>query len=64
MFRSNAILDDIIKKYYIKEGMKIGKELLDRIVARERIEMKDLCCMLQINQMKQLREISSMNPVT
>lgn len=53
MFRSNAILDDIIKKYYIKEGMKIGKELLDRIVARERIEMKDLCCMLQINQMKQ-----------
>jgi hypothetical protein len=53
MISSNAILEDIIKRYYIKEGMKIGKELLDKIVAKERIEMKDLCCMLQINQMKQ-----------
>lgn len=37
MISSNAILEDIIKRYYIKEGMKIGKELLNKIVAKERI---------------------------
>ena len=44
------ILEKIKEKYKLKEGTKINIELLNKISRTENIAIKDLCCILQIEQ--------------
>lgn len=45
----NQVLKEIMKKYELKEGMWIGIDLINKISCIEKIDVKDLACMLQIN---------------
>jgi len=46
---TSKLLKEIMKKYNLKEGSKIDLRLINEIAKKEGIKLKDLTCMLQIN---------------
>jgi len=48
MKQYSKLLEIIMKKYNLKEGVKVGFKQLKRISRKEHIDIKDLCFLLQI----------------
>lgn len=49
MYKRNVVLKEIMKRYKLKQGSKIDINLLEEISYKEKIEITDLRCMLQID---------------
>lgn len=54
----SEVLENIMSKYNLSEGSRLGIELLNQMSTTEKIEMKDLQCMLEIRNstMSKLRK--------